>query len=633
MIASPQVYLLRSLCIVFLSFVSFTHLWAEEVVELPDVVVTEQDSDESEAKQTSAKTDLNREALSRGNKADLNAVLNGLSSVAIGQVGPGTTSKLIIRGAVGGSGLVNFDGVPLFSNFTGYFPLSRFPLDFLDKVNVSRGFNGEQNSSRTLGGSVNLYSRKIPHGKAFLHSEAGSYGTLRNNLGGGIHNQFGDLTFAGGRTDIFEGISQAGPQNGGVERDSSQMTQGMLNWNKHFSKVSLDSSAYFVETRDAYDGPGMFSNGKKGWKDDLNGLLNEQTWVAQGRASYQVLNNWESALKMGYTQDKQTGRIGTLPHCCSMDLTSQLWLGNWENTHQFAINKHSKDALKLIWGVDTQHQQGDSVDNKSKAHTLTTHLISPLARTEWGLGDWLGGAEVRYDHYDVYGDHTVFNANVGWRFYTDMLLWVKGGTGYRAPAVNERLHPLFGNPLLVPESNAGAELGWRWQFTQQSELSLSTYIQHYKNLIFLAQQPSGSIKSANAPQAHVWGTELQARHRWNEYWASGISYSYMEAKDPQTGLYIPGRPNDQGQFWTECRLIAPVTVRVDLSYRDANWNDVSNHLQVQAATHLNANINYKVNNNLALYVRGDNLNDDRTPDLYGFNYMGIAFYGGMHVDY
>ena len=48
MIASPQVYLLRSLCIVFLSFGSFTHLWAEEVVELPDVVVTEQDSDESE---------------------------------------------------------------------------------------------------------------------------------------------------------------------------------------------------------------------------------------------------------------------------------------------------------------------------------------------------------------------------------------------------------------------------------------------------------------------------------------------------------------------------------------------------------------------------------------------------------
>ena len=628
----PKIPFLKLSSLIGLGAVFFTHVKAEETIALPDLVVSESAS-KSDAKQTSVSTDFNRYALSHLNKTDLNGALQGLGSVGLSQGSPGTTSNVILRGASGGLGLVNFDGVPLFGNFTGFFPLSHYPLDLLDKASVSRGFNGEQSSSRTLRGSINLVSRKLSDGKAFLHTEGGSYGTLRNNLGGGTHNQLGNWTVAGGRSDIFQGISQAGPQNGGVEPDNVQMTNGLLNWSKDFNKLSLESSVYFVKTRNEYDGPGLFPKHKLGWKDDPNGLLNQETWVATSRFSYQVLDNWETALKFGYTQDKQTGHIGTIPHKGSMDLTSQLWLGNWQNTHQFAINNSLKDALKMIWGVDTQHQQGDNIDDFAKANTLSTHLISPLARTEVVLGDWLAGAEVRYDHYDVYGDHAVFNANTGWHFKPDMLLWIKGGTGYRAPAVNERLHPLFGNPNLLPETNRGGEVGWRWQINKKSELSLSGYIQHYQNLIVLQQLTSGVIKSLNAKQAQVWGTELQAKHQWADRWTSGISYSYMEAKDPETGLDVPSRPNNQGQFWTQYQLFEPVSVKVDLTYRDGYWADATNTLRIQAAPRLNANLNYQIDPKLAVYVRGENLNNERTPDLNGFNYLGVGVYGGVKVEY
>ena len=630
----------KRLSILSLSVLPLAAMGAEEVVTLPDIIVAAESADDIETNQTASTTRFNREALSALNKADLNSALRGLGGVGVSQGTPATNSNIILRGASGGLGLVNLDGVPLFGNFTGFFPLSHYPLDLLEQVNVSRGFNGEQNSSRTLGGAINLTSRKVSDGKAFLHTEAGSYGTLRNNLGGGTRNQLGDWTFAGGRSDIFEGISQAGPQNGGGNPKSAQMTNGLLNWRKELSKLSLDSSVYFVENRDGYDGPGVLSRTplRLGWKSDPNGLLNEQTWVAQSHAVYQLSDYWESAIKVGYTQDKQTGHIGTIATTGSMDLTSQLWLGNWNNTHQFAINNRSKDVLKMMWGVDTQHQQGDSIDVYAKAHTLTTHLISPLARTELVLGDWLAGAEVRYDHYDVYGDHAVFNANTGWHVRPDLLLWAKGGTGYRAPAVNERLHPSFGNLALVPESNVGGELGSRWQLTQQSELSVSSYIQHYQNLIVLQQLSNGSIKSINLAQAHVWGAELQAKHQWTQRWASGVSYSYMEAVNAQRnalspGLYVPGRPSNQGQFWTQYQLLEPVLVKVDLTYRDGYWADAANKLRIQSAPRLNAHINYQINPKLAVYARGENLNDERTPDLYGFNYMGVAVYGGMNVNY
>ena len=638
-----KMQILKVLNIATLCITTFATAFAEEPLNLPDLIISES-SEKTASQQTSLSTNFNRDSLSTLNKPDLNSALRGLSSVGISQGTPGMTSNLILRGASGGLGLVNFDGVPLFGSFTGFFPLSHYPLDLLDNVSVFRGFNDEHNSSRTLGGSINLSSRNVSDGKAFLHTEGGSYGTLRNNLGAGTHNQLGDWSFAGGRSDIFQGISQAGPQNGGGEPKSSQMTNGMLNWRKDISNLSLDSSVYFVETRDGYDGPGILPNRTIGWKSDPNGILNQQTWVAQSRVQYQVLDNWESALKMGYTQDKQTGRIGTImsikqPYCCSMDLTSQLWLGNWENTHQFAITDQKQDALKFIWGVDTQHQQGDSIDNYAKAHTLTSHLISPLTRIELIWKDWLAGTEVRYDHYDYYdyydyyGDHTVFNTNIGWHFNPAILVWVKGGTGYRAPAVNERLHPSFGNLSVVPESNTGGELGLRWQFNKLTELNLSGYIQHYQNLIVLQQQTNGLIRSLNVAQAHLWGTELQARHQWTTQWASGLSYSYMEATDPQTNLAIPSRPNNQGQFWTQYQLLDPVTIKVDLTYRDGYWSDISNKLRIQAAPRLNANINYQINPKLAVYARGENLNNERTPDLLGFNYLGIGIYGGINVNY
>ena len=141
----------KRLSILSLSVLPLAAMGAEEVVTLPDIIVAAESADDIETNQTASTTRFNREALSAFNKADLNSALRGLGGVGVSQGTPATNSNIILRGASGGLGLVNLDGVPLFGNFTGFFPLSHYPLDFLEQVNVSRGFNGEQNSSRTLG--------------------------------------------------------------------------------------------------------------------------------------------------------------------------------------------------------------------------------------------------------------------------------------------------------------------------------------------------------------------------------------------------------------------------------------------------------------------------------------------------
>ncbi len=383
-----------------------------DVLALPEMIITNHATENIPSPAYSS-TEFNRASLDAVNRADLNGVLRGLPSTGLSQANGSSASSLTLRGAGGGLGLVNLDGIPLFGNFTGFFPLSHYPLDLLNRVSVARGNDETQSSSRTLGGAINLSSRQLNDGQAFLHSEGGSFGTVRNNVGLGVQNKLGNWSFVGGQANVFDGISQASPTNGGNnESKNSQLSMGLLRWDKHFQALSVESSLYYVNSREGYDGPGYLSKKKIGWKADPNGLVKEQTWVAQSQVFYHLSEHWDSSLQVGFTQDQQDGRIGTLPHCCSMNLTTQLLLAHWKNTHKMALNSQKDKSLSLIWGVDGQQQHGENLNDLSKVNSLTNSLLSPIARAEIAWGNWLTTTETRLDHYDQFGgDHVLFNVS------------------------------------------------------------------------------------------------------------------------------------------------------------------------------------------------------------------------------
>ncbi len=610
---------------------------AKQDASLSEVLVESPSSNKSTQPLQQA-SEFNRSDLDAADKADLNGMLRSLAGVNIAQSNTATPSTLQVRAVSGGLGMVTLDGVPLFNSFVGFFPLSHYPLDFFDGVTVDRGLNSERDSSRTIGGAINLSSRQIESGRGFLHTEGGSYGTLRNHLGTGISGDLGNLTMIGGRSDIFESVSQAGPANDGSERDNFGMSNGLLRWNRELSRGNLDSSLYFARSHEGWDGPGRLADAKFGWTDDLNGAVDHEIWVTQTHGSYQIANNWESSLKIGFTQDQQTGRIGSLPSGpLPMNLNSQLLLGRWQNTHTVAINPQSTDALRWIWGIESQQQSGHSPFNPYKVFELNNHLLSPLVRGEIDWGRWLANVELRFDHYQNYGDHPVLNASTGWRLNPDMLIWAKAGNAYRIPAVNELLHPVFGNPNLLPEKSLGGEVGWRFK-DKHDDVSVTAYMQFYDNIIYLEQSVSkGTIRAANLPEAEVFGVEIQGKHAWNQVLSSGISYTYMNSRSYNnaipSGFSSPQRPPHQGQFWSEWRLLEPVRFRLDMTFRDGYWVDSEHTVKIGSAPRLNASINYQVSPTLRLNVRGENINNQLTPDLYGFNYVGAAVYGGAYLDW
>ena len=623
---------LTLLCVVY----NMPLLAAEDPV-LPTIEVKASNSEEISVPLDKT-TYWNRADLEASNNTDWNQVLRNQASIVLTQSNASSPSGLSFRGAGGGLGLVTLDGVPLFNAFTTYFALSHLPLDFFESAQLKRGLSEKTESSHTLGGSLNLQTREIKPNHGFWHSEAGSYGTVRNNLGVGYANEAGDFSVAGGRSDIFEGVSQAAPQNG--ERDNFHMNNGLLRWDKHLDHGAIDASLYFVNSRENVDGPGFLTKSGLGWKDDPNGLLLQNTWVAQTRGQYTVNSKWDSSLRLGYTQDSQQGHAGNIfGKAIPVDLSNQLWLARWENSHKITLDKAS-DFLRLIWGVDTQQQQGDSLLSRTMPTTQTTTqvtrfntVVSPMLSTELEYGNWLSNLTFRYDNDAKFGDHAVFTIGAGRRFADNILIWVKGGTGYRSPAVNELLHPLFGNLALKPETNQGGEIGWHWQINSQDEVAINGYYQQYNHLIVLEQTANG-MSSKNFPnRADVWGMELSAKHSWNPAWQSEISYGFMSARDSVTHLQMGYRPAHQGQIANSWQIAQPLRLGVGLSFRDSYWIDSNNSLRINPAPRLNANLEYQIHSKFRVYLRGENINDERSPDLYGFNYVGASVYGGMHFDW
>ena len=565
-------------------------------------------------------------------KADLFGSLRGTAGVFIGQSNASTTGNLVLRGAGGGFGLVSLDGVPLFSSFIGAFPLSHFPIDFFDSVSFEHAQAINPSGSRTLGGSINLQTRHLNENQGFLHSEAGSYATLRNNLGQGFKTKLGNFSIMAGRTDIFEGISQANPANGGQERDGFQMSNAVINWQRQLSDLELNSSVYYVKNRDDFDGPGLLSNRKLGWKDDANGWLTNQTWVAQTSANASIHQNWQSLFRIGFNQDQQEGFIGNIqakPR--AMYLTSRLISGHWLNTHSHTLNQEGKQTLQFNWGLDGQQQYGDSPYQANHVYSQTDTLISPLAKLQLSWQSWLTSLDWRNDIHDKYGSHTVLSLRESWQARPNVNFYAQVANGFRAPAVNERLHPLFGSVNLKPEQSLGGEVGINTQINTNTDIGLSSYFQRYQDLIIQEQSAiTGALKPTNIAHADVVGVELKLKTVWNDSFSQGLNYAFMDAINTNSHKTVAYRPAHQGKIWNQFKLSERISWSLDINYRDTSWADNDNTLKMSATYHINSQIDYKLNSMAKVYLRAENINNNRNAEIYGFNYLGASVYGGAN---
>lgn len=239
---------------------------------------------------------------------------------------------------------------------------------------------------------------------------------------------------------------------------------------------------------------------------------------------------------------------------------------------------------------------------------------------------------MRVELFDRYGDHPLFKTAAAWRITPKLSLRASGGPGYRIPSYTALLSLFFGNPLLKPERSASGDLGLEWQPGKNMRIAVNGYYHRNDDLITQVYHPQRGPVTINVADADVTGMELQGQYAWTANLDTGISYSYSDSRDLQSGRLLPLRPLHLVRIWGKQGIPGlPVSLWAEAVARSSSWNDTANTLALSESVQLNAAVRYAVTQTFEVYLRGENLTDNRAAQFYNADMPGASVYGGFQL--
>jgi iron complex outermembrane receptor protein len=134
------------------------------------------------------------------NRMDASHALNTLPGVALSNFGARNESTVYIRGFDLRQVPVFIDGVPVYVSYDGYVDLGRFTTFDLAEINVSKGFTSILYGPNTLGGAINLVSRKPTQKLEFSGATGYLTGGYRTNIN--IGSNLGKFYVQGGFSQL-----------------------------------------------------------------------------------------------------------------------------------------------------------------------------------------------------------------------------------------------------------------------------------------------------------------------------------------------------------------------------------------------------------------------------------------------
>ena len=169
---------------------------------LGEILVTANKMDTSGPGETSvdSKTMRRFDAVTVGQALDL------LPGVDLSSVGVRNEQMAYVRGFDLRQVPLFVDGIPVYVPYDGYVDLGRFDTFDLAKIDVSKGFSSTIYGPNTLGGAINLVSRRPV--KEF-EGEVGGGVTFTNNLENNGYRDYANFGTNRGRWYLQTGASEA----------------------------------------------------------------------------------------------------------------------------------------------------------------------------------------------------------------------------------------------------------------------------------------------------------------------------------------------------------------------------------------------------------------------------------------
>lgn len=570
--------------------------------------------------------------------------LRGLPGVAVSHGGGFTgMSQLRIRGAEGNHTMVLIDGIEVNVPSSCEFDFSNLLSDDIAQIEVLRGPMSGLYGSGAVGGVVNIITRS-GQGPATARArvETGAFNTtdMSASLSGGSEALHGLVSVQRRSTSGFN-VSPLGSENDPATLTNLMLKAGAL----VMPGLAVDFTVRNMHKTGGRDGDGgvpgqlatqvdtlstfasnVFLAGVNARLETLGGLLTHRLYA--NRVETQLEDTDVSAFGSLFSRNDNVAiRAG---YAATLRFETPL----------FIAARHAVTALI------EQEQQSFNPVTADGIERARGRLATALEYRLELAGRLFLSAALRHDDNDTFDDFTTWRGAASFKLGSLAGIALRPhasvGTGVKLPTMFEQLGVIPNlftpNPNLKPETSRGWDAGLELGILEgRAILDLTYFRQTLEDEIETVFAPVWTAINRQGT-SHREGVEVAGRWRPFDAFTLGISYTYLDAREPDGSREVR-RPPHSGRIDLATKfgngkgtlnLAAVYNGRTDdtafrLPFFTAERVTLGEYWLVTAAAAWQLAPGFEV------YGRVENLLNERYQEIYGFNTPGIAAYVGLRI--
>lgn len=578
----------------------------------------------------SAATIIDAEEIERRGAATVAEVLRavpGLDVSALGSVGGLTQIRL--RGTNDNHLLVLIDGIRANDHAQdGAIDLSMLPVDDIERIEILRGPQSGLWGSGAVGGVINIITRGPEAGTRLRSAvEGGSAPSGRASIGATIGGELAGLDLsASAFRSTGNNIARTGSEPDGASRYAAR-ARGFVDLG---TGSRLDIVAQASRKRAETDPEFLPFDGLP---DDGYAVSELEEAAARAQLTTTLLGGaltTVAGLEAKASRFEYRDGTGTFP------AEGNHYRASWRG--DLALPSPS-EAVAHAFTVFLDHER-DETTAPFTAGGATVGITDTGLGAEYRLFAFdrlsltLGA---RHDWNDPFDDATTFRATASLQVpETGSRLHASIGSGVKNPSFFD----IYGfanlsapNPDLKPERSLGWDVGLEQTlFDGRFVGDVTVFDMRLSDLIFYDFTRDSAV---NLPgTSRIIGVEASATFEATDALSFTGSYTWQAAGDAD-GRWLPRRPHHKARIAAAWRFLDNrVGAGIGITYTGARI-DVSNgnRTRLDEAFLLDAQLSYAVSPSARIWLRGENLLDERHEEAHGYRLPGLTIYAGFSTTF
>lgn len=484
--------------------------------------------------------------------------LQNIAGISVQKVGKKNLTDIRLRGFENKRIPIFVDGIPVYVPYNRETDLGRYTTYDLSEITVSKGYVSPMFGPNTLGGAVNLVTRKP---QKELEGEIGA-GVFSGNghhefvtLGTNQESYYGLLSVSNYQRDYFnlsDDFEAAGMEDGG-RRENSDSKDFKLNIKVGYTPNDTDeySLNYIVQRAEkgnpfyASDYNGGDEGSRRGWR------TRKWRWPDWDKTSYYFISktNFDAlTLKTRLFYDEFYNK-----------LVDQKW--GWASEYDdhsigasteldYKIN--DKQMLKLALFQKNDYHKDISSDNPGLDIDIEGKTQSIGLEYSWKISDkykWVvglsydknsidkaeyrdAGAIKKWDNYDT--DSLSPQTVLYYNYSKDTTFYGAIGRRSNLPSLNDRYATkAFGyeaNPNLEAEIATNYELGVEHKIGYDHMIKSAIFLTQTEDYIDRVTLSNGNDQYQNIGEEEHVGFEFSLDSFWSDNLSTNIAYTYVDSE-------------------------------------------------------------------------------------------------------